>query len=572
MLKEIRASGLGPLDPVKVELDPKGITRISGASELGKSFLLRAVCVALFGTDADGNRLPVEALSEGSDRAEVTVTTGKGSAITRTSTRKGSKTMTLHRAGEEDPERFKTADAFSEALGPLGDDRLRLAMVPLAWRSLATGNARPLRDFLSGILPEVDVRAEVATLMEASGYALRDGDPVTEAEAEEGRRRANAEVSKAEGSLETITASLAKAREELPPAVDPKEVRAQYAVVSAWESWKEHDRDRESYSANRRAYDHALETYRLWSKRHEALPKRPDPKELEAARKAAEAAEKEAAEARYAEERARRAVEAVPEDDVCGTCGRPGWEAAAKSREGLPALREALDEAAMKAREAASAYEEARGRLDSLRAAEEAFTAATKAIGEEPDVPAEPKAPTAPEEKRPERAEAEAADEAVRQADLDAAVRTRALRTISEGEEALKRAEKRLEALREEAARRDALVSAARKAPGVVAEKQLDALGDLGPVSLRFGDGTAASPAVTVLLDGRPWDLSSRGRQVVGDLWFRAGIRDALGTHWLQLWVDDVNAVGGQELPDVGGPLVLLRTTDEPHLDVSFDE
>jgi hypothetical protein len=89
-------------------------------------------------------------------------------------------------------------------------------------------------------------------------------------------------------------------------------------------------------------------------------------------------------------------------------------------------------------------------------------------------------------------------------------------------------------------------------------------LGDMGPVSLEFGE----NPAVVVLIDGRPWWLASRGRQVVGDAWLRAALRRAMNLPDLPLIVDNVQDVGGQPLPALPGPVVLLRTTDEPGIQV----
>jgi hypothetical protein len=98
-----------------------------------------------------------------------------------------------------------------------------------------------------------------------------------------------------------------------------------------------------------------------------------------------------------------------------------------------------------------------------------------------------------------------------------------------------------------------ALLARATAASGV--------LRDLGPVSLRTDDGTAASPAVEVLLDGRPWDLASTGRQIVGDAAFRSALRRALRVPWLPIWVDRRQDVGGQ-IVDVVAPAVMLVTDD----------
>ncbi len=115
-----------------------------------------------------------------------------------------------------------------------------------------------------------------------------------------------------------------------------------------------------------------------------------------------------------------------------------------------------------------------------------------------------------------------------------------------------------------EAERLDALLGIIRKTPSLLAAEQAAALQPLGPVSLEFGE----NPAVTVLIDGRPWWLASRGRQVVADVHLRQALRRVSGLQQLPLVIDNVQDVGGQELPVPEGPAILLRTTDDPQLTV----
>lgn len=65
-----------------------------------------------------------------------------------------------------------------------------------------------------------------------------------------------------------------------------------------------------------------------------------------------------------------------------------------------------------------------------------------------------------------------------------------------------------------------------------------------------------------MLIDGRPWWLASRGRQVVADACLRAALRRAMEMPYLPLFVDNIQDVGGQPLPPVAGPVVWLQTTD----------
>ncbi|MDG1479212.1 MAG: AAA family ATPase [Myxococcota bacterium] len=115
-----------------------------------------------------------------------------------------------------------------------------------------------------------------------------------------------------------------------------------------------------------------------------------------------------------------------------------------------------------------------------------------------------------------------------------------------------------------ECGRLDALLGVIREVPSLLAARQAQALGDLGPISLTFSD----NPAVSVLIDGRPWWLASRGRQVVADMHLRAAIRRAAGLTGLPIVVDNVQDVGGQPLAQIPGPVVILRTTDETGISI----
>ena len=90
------------------------------------------------------------------------------------------------------------------------------------------------------------------------------------------------------------------------------------------------------------------------------------------------------------------------------------------------------------------------------------------------------------------------------------------------------------------------------------------ALGDLGPVSFVFGD----NPAVEVRVDGRPWWLASRGRLIVADAYLRAALRRVMELEFLPLVIDNVQDVGGQDLPALAPPLIVLRTNHGPELTV----
>ena len=116
-------------------------------------------------------------------------------------------------------------------------------------------------------------------------------------------------------------------------------------------------------------------------------------------------------------------------------------------------------------------------------------------------------------------------------------------------------------AVQAEHQRLDRLLSYVRQLPSVVASRQADALGDLGPVSLTWGAGTARDPAVSVLYEGRPWaGLLSGGERIVAGYWLRAALRRLAGLDRLPIWVDHAQDWSG-ELPDLGHTIELRTTT-----------
>ncbi len=204
--------------------------------------------------------------------------------------------------------------------------------------------------------------------------------------------------------------------------------------------------------------------------------------------------------------------------DRCPTCTRPGWQEGARAFEGLQAEREQAEEALSQATAAGSA-------------ARQEHNLALQILADS------------------QRA-AGAADQ--RQADirkLNQAI-TAAATTLTDHQT--------------ESARLNVLVDVIREVPSRLAARQAAALGDLGPVSLTFSD----NPAVSVLIDGRPWWLASRGRQVVADIHLRAAIRRAAGLSDLPIIIDNVQDVGGQPIPRIPGPVLILRTTDETGISI----
>jgi hypothetical protein len=626
MLSRMHIRGFGPHDDTMIEFEPKGLTVVSGRSQVGKSSLYRALLFCLWGVDRHGKPVQVDQIREGADACSVSVTLASGTTFTRSMTRTRTTTrQVVNEKGEAAV--FPNEDSWRARLNALAKDTnvLRIVMVPLAWRDLAgaPGNGQHLRDLLVRILPGGNVRDEVAKLMSEAGFELRPDDPIEEKAATEVRAIANKRADEAKGRFDQADQQLAALRKSAPAVRNREEIQAAKDLIAASLAWDKYDAQ-ESARASIAAAEAARED---WKRRRAELGDRPQYEQGEdlRARQAVEAALKDEAAARDARDKAVAAVgiaeyaltqaeqagdteiEAAARKtkelenklashlvagDACPTCSRPGWAKAqeqleiartahgsAKAFEAsllesaderrqkrLAAAREKVDEARAKADAAKHAFsvavaksKEAGDAATAARTRKEAaaaYDAAVKALGPEPTIPSigETAKPDAPKPSPEQVVQARATIEAAQQAEGAAAQHARATASAEQAATAAEAAHKAAEA---ERFRMNVLVDAVRKAPTVIAERQIAALGDLGPVSLRFvGNG------VEVLVDGLPWEFASDGRCVVADLHFRAALRRAVKLGWLPLFVDSVQAVGGQPVPDVGGPVVHLRTTD----------
>lgn len=591
MIASLLLAGLGPHTETRLAFDnPTGAHEIRGASMVGKSTVIDAVCLALWGVGHDGKPFPVEAIADDAEKALVELTTAKGTTFRRTLNRKRGITRAIVRDGEETA--LRTEEDFRQKLGPLGDrwDLCRVAMVPMSWVSLVQGNARAFRDVLAAVLPAADLRAEVARIMGDAGHEMRKVDPVDPKLAEGVRREANKAADQAAGKAKADHDRVVDLEQpvECGPSVDA--YRAALRTVNAADDWAKHDTALRLWEERNRSIADAEARLVDWEARRAELGERPAVdaaaitgafnrrREAQSTKARAEFGARTAGEkvvkADAASAQAERAlVDLAGHGDACPTCGRDGWAAAAEKRatadtaaaRARDAVLEAQREAeianaalAVAEREVEAALEAERQAQESARV-QEAWDAKLAALGRKPVAgKAEPR-PAAPEATRPDVEQRKAAEAIVeeitrmegarrqREADLTAARRTA---------EASTRANR---AAAEEAARLDALVDAVRRAPTEIAKRQAEALGELGPVSLRFGE-SEKDAAVEVLIDGRPWWLASKGRQIVADLWLRLALRRALGMAWLPLFVDETQSWSG-EWPELDGPVVFLRTT-----------
>lgn len=625
MFTRLELVAVGPHDHAILDLSPTGRTDVYGPSECGKSYLVEGVCDTIGGAGSDGKPLPVESIRDGADRREGIVTTATGAVLRRTCTRSGSVTRTITRA-DGSVEKYASDEKLRAALRGLGNPDLRYALAPFAWRRLTVDGARPLRDLLLRYLPPADLRAEVARLMAPA--VLRRDDPLDGKGAENARRDANRRRDEAAGRLASARERVAEAAPA--PTVTPEALSAARETVAAGERWERHTAAWKRWLDGVQSRGLAITARDDWRIRRDAIPAAPTDAESNAAdartrdteaaqtlaydalRNAEQARDKAAAAlacvvtdepsraARATLAAAEKALSLVPADDTCPTCGQPWAEARAQraaETERIEALRRAATEAEagaadrlaarrageQAALDAATAeverlaaeaesddakYDAARVASDALRDRRTEHAAALRALGPEPTVPPEAPEPTAPAGAQPTAEALAAAEHTIATAAREAGAAEAAAIAARNATAAVGRETAAHAAAEAEAARLDALVQAVRKAPSELARRQSEALGDLGPVSLLWGDGTAASPAVSVLCDKRPMErpYCATGRQIIGDLWLRRALRRVMGAPWLPLFVDEAQSAAGQTWPEVEGPVVYLWTTADGEL------
>lgn len=569
MLQRIKIQGLGPHLDFRAELDPRGENTVTGPSEAGKSFLVEAVAFALFGRSSLGKFRP-EAIHDGQSKALVELTLDSGRTIRRTITRSRSQTRTISLAGME--ESYSTENAFAEALGELGQDpeAVMLVSVPQFWQELSAGNARKLRDALARILPGGDLTETVRELVEAAGQTVSDEEAgLDDKRAGARRREARRLRDEAEGRLQLARERLTALQgTTLPdPGSDKPPTSKLIAKVAAWEQY-----DRSSAEAATRAA--ALTAQADWDSRREALGEAP------AAPEAASDLQQRAQQAQLTQQTAMQTAQQVQANlqmvtsqlqmfgqsgpDVCPMCQRDGWDQGAAMVAQLQTQSQELTQQAEAAQAAWQAAQQELAEVQQLQqayqaelAAAQAYQRSLAALGPRPEVPDEVSADK-PKGKRPKPEDFERVRQHNEREAALAHISEQHARDLAEAGQTVKTETARVAETASESERWDAILDAVRAAPSELAAAQARALGDLGPVSLEFGD----NPAVSVLIDERPWWLASRGRQVVADACLRTALRRALQMPWLPLFVDNIQDVGGQPLPAVPGPVVWLQTTD----------
>lgn len=264
MWTSLRVAGLGPLDDVTVDLDPAGRTRVFGASETGKSTLADALLWLLTGETASG-KLDVDRIRQDRKAVEVVATTSRSTRIARSMTRSRSQRRSV---GDVE---HSSEESFAAALKQLAarvqvDGRsvslARLLLVPFAWRELAAGNSRALRDLIAPSDP-ARVRALVAERLAVNGCApLVDGEDLSPKAVEAARRDATRARDEAIGVARGRREARDALKTQAPPAPSKGDLTAARTTLSDSTPW-------DRYDAALVAHERASERHRIDVARHD---------------------------------------------------------------------------------------------------------------------------------------------------------------------------------------------------------------------------------------------------------------------------------------------------------------
>lgn len=600
---DLAIHNLGPHAETRLRIGREPVT-IAGPSECGKTFIVTALTIALWGCMPDGSAVSSDVIRDATKAMEVVLRTADGTVVRRrrSATRWHREYARQDGTGADNA----TEEQCQQVIGcPAW---ARIVVAPMAWVPLANGpgGGRPLRDLLEEALPGDSAEAIIAAGTDPS-------EPRTEKAALAWRANAVKDHQRTFGMLQEARNALRETqrrRDDLPApatveaasvALDAAARHDAYrAAVTAREAWQARaDAVREPETrevdaatvatlneAARRAEAETdnlhedLERLRIEADRSAKLDvavlsgEQDARRNLETAAKMHDAASERLARLpsacagvtsgcmaatlrQQAEEDVARAVvvkgsaevalaEAVrllraAEDDA-ETLSAQMQRRVSAAREAFVAARDVADKAAARVHAA----------LDAA-SAWNAYRRALAALGMPPAVPDEPG--PAPLIGRDEaRAILRAAEGAnvLDDVERDTTDRIATLEaTLAKLGDAVDRAEEVL-----------ALV---RSAPGTALRGKLALLGDMGPITLEVPE---EGPSLVVRVDGRPWELASTGRQVVADAWFRGALRRATGVD-VPIVVDGVQDVGGQPLPDLEAPVVYLRTTDGAGMEVS---
>lgn len=365
MIRRLSIRGLGPHDHQTIKFeDPLGVTTIRGASETGKTTLITAVCFVLWGIDARGRKMQTSRIRDGADECRVELELTSGTKLTRTLKREPRRTIRVmnNKLGTKE---YRTEPEWRGALRSLGSKpkALRYVLVPHAWQKLADGEGggRPLRDLLANILPKADKIAVIRRLM---GAEFREGDPVSNDDALDLRRRTKLDAATQRGDFIRLCALNDETTAQVDDGV-PEEPTAAREVVALEYAWAAFAPISAQFEQHLDALEVAVEARKDWERRRAEIGDRPEGGEnagfLRSARDAARQSVRACQQQLQSAQLERRALverqgvlragtqpdagylrdcenafDALRDaasvkdeaDDVCPTCERDGWDGA----------------------------------------------------------------------------------------------------------------------------------------------------------------------------------------------------------------------------------------------------
>ena len=244
MFTRIQSTGIGPHADLDLAISPTGRTVIRGHSEHGKSVLIDAILLVLYGVTRGGE--PFDSAQMSADRVSITITSASGREYVYT--RKTSPKWTYTYQGETMAQTSAKGwiDALSMARlplwtgGPIRRDAIAICVEPLAWTRYAVSSpveSRKLRDMIvSTAGATADEAAKELYLNAGHVWTL---EPMTEKAAALVVTDARRAAGEAGAKVEQARAALASV--EAPVEPDTSAADALPEMAAALAEWERYD-------------------------------------------------------------------------------------------------------------------------------------------------------------------------------------------------------------------------------------------------------------------------------------------------------------------------------------------
>ena len=250
MFTRIQSAGIGPHADLDLALSPTGRTVIRGHSEHGKSVLIDAILLVIYGVTRGGE--PFDAAQMSAERVAITITSASGReyGYTRKNTPKWTYTLGGDTLAQTSAKGW--IDTLSMARlplwtgGPVRRDALALCVEPMAWTHYAVSSpteSRKLRDmFVSTAGATADEAAKELYL--AAGYTWTN-EPMAEKAAALAVTEARRAMGEGTAKLEQARAALASV--DAPVEPDTAAADALPEMIAALAEWERYDTAAETH-------------------------------------------------------------------------------------------------------------------------------------------------------------------------------------------------------------------------------------------------------------------------------------------------------------------------------------